>query len=183
MAQAWCVALHSSQRLSRVCTCGAEGSEASAAMMLRQRLSMEATWSGFFRTSFVRATLDEGIQHTGDMWHGKARQLMMAMRTRQLGSGLVDALLYHNARRGSDVCCAWLGGMRLVRGITVTQGSDSSSLRTGAVGHNLGEATTRCGSDNAAPVVCAGGAGSGAAVRVTGRRSGWIPGDKRWWRA
>jgi hypothetical protein len=27
----------------------------------------------------------------------------MAMRTRQLGSGLVDALLYHNARRGSDV--------------------------------------------------------------------------------
>jgi hypothetical protein len=64
--------------------------------------------------------------------------------------------------------------MRLVRGITVTQGSDSSSLRTGAVGHSLGEATTRCGSDNAAPVVCAGGAGSGAAARFLATNVGGV---------
>jgi hypothetical protein len=46
---------------------------------------------------------------------------------------------------------------------------NNGSVRAGAAERSLGEA-------------CAGGAGSGVVVRVTGRRSGWIPGNKRRWR-
>jgi hypothetical protein len=37
--------------------------------------------------------------------------------------------------------------------------------------------------DKTSAVVCAGGAGSGEAVRVSGRHSSQIPGDNRRWRA
>jgi hypothetical protein len=89
-----------------------------------------------------------GRGHSTHGWHAAQKGVLAHSayaRARQLGGGLVDALVCRDAIRGSEARCAHLGGERLVRGITATQRRGSGSVRAGAAGRSLGEMMALCG--------------------------------------